>query len=171
MHCKIQKQPLLEVVENWSIPIDLSWSKTHQFYLLAENKDSFQLAYEYFVKALSLIDIGEIFMKEKSWDINKQIQDKLAAISDGGHYALKVTTFNNSLDSADVSIKVRFGHDYDQNRIESASLKQSLSNFRGKAIIFTWIDSTSKDAVMAACSSAFKDGMCEPEWNEKAIAP
>lgn len=184
MYCKIQNEPLSEIIPYWQVPIDISDQKTHQFYILAESEQEFKKWYDYFTKQLNLTDTGEIEMQRRSWSINQQLAEKIEEISQWSkeaiNYAVWVTSFNEVFnrkhpepqmggyfDSYDDKLmssysKSRFGHDYDQNRIESNSFRDIANNLRGKLVIFTWIDSNARDIVRTACNSQFKDGMCEP---------
>lgn len=174
MYCKIQNEPLSDIIEYWSVAIEASDRGTHQFYILAESKEDFQIAYEYFRRSLNLADVGEILMEGKSWSINNQLQEKIGQLNDSFlNYVVSVTTFNNAFqamqEGADANhpimnsyTKTRFGHDYDQDRVESKKMREILQTFQGKIIIFTWIDSNNEDAVATACTSHFKDGMCYP---------
>jgi hypothetical protein len=56
----------------------------------------------------------------------------------------------------------RFGHDYDQELMESRALKESLNDFEGKIVIFTWVDDTNPKITRVAMTSQFKSGAIKP---------
>lgn len=165
MYCVIQKKPISEIFDLWEVLLDFSVNKILQFYVLTESLEGFNEFYHFLSKELNLIESGEFVLKMQSTSLSNQIVSRLP-LSNKNH-SFVVKNFGESWNAKSEDDKnsysgSRFGHDYDQELMESRSLKKSLNNFDGKIIIFTWVDATNSKIVRTAISSHFKSGAIKP---------
>lgn len=165
MYCNIQKKSVEKIIENWSVLIDISSDKIMQFYILADNLEKFNLYYSLLSAKLNLIDGGEFVLCPESSSLYQEIRSKLPLAAQ--NYSFAVITFNSSWNAKPEENKNsyngwRFGHDYDQELMESRALKESLNDFEGKIVIFTWVDDTNPKIIRTAMGSQFKSGAIKP---------
>lgn len=162
MYCNIQKKPMTELIKQWEVLIDFSENKVLQFYILADSLEKFNQSYHPLPKELGLVESGEFELQEQSTSLHNQILCRLP-LSNQNH-SFTVKNFSDSFNAKpdDWYSRGRFGHDYDQELHEGRSLKEALRDFRGKIVIFTWIDTNNHLLVKTAMASQFKDGAVEP---------
>ena len=162
MYCNIQGKSVEEIIEHWSVLIDVSSDKIMQFYVLTDSLEKFNLYYSLLSAKLNLIDNGEFLLRPESSSLYQEIRSKLPLTAQ--NYSFAVKTFNDSWNAKPEQDKDyfnnrwRFGHDYDQELMESRALKESLNDFEGKIVIFTWVDDTNLKIIRTAMASQFKSG-------------
>ena len=161
MHCNIQGKSVEEIIEHWSVLIDISPGKIMQFYVLTDSLEKFNLYYSLLSANLNLIDGGEFVLRPESSSLYQEIRSKLPLTAQ--NYSFAVKTFNDSWNAKPEENKNsyngwRFGHDYDQELMESKALKKALNDFEGKIVIFTWVDDTNLKIIRTAMASQFKSG-------------
>ena len=161
MYCNIQGKSVEEIIEHWSVLIDISPGKIMQFYVLTDNLEKFNIYYSLLSAKLDLIDGGEFVLRPESSSLYQEIRSKLPLTAQ--NYSFAVKTFNDSWNAKPEENKNsyngwRFGHDYDQELMESKALKKALNDFEGKIVIFTWVDDTNLKIIRTAMASQFKSG-------------
>lgn len=165
MYCNIQGKSLDKIIENWNVLIDISLQKIMQFYVLTDNLEKFNLLYSFLSVELNLVNGGELVLHPQSSSLYQQIKSKLPLTAQ--NYSFAVRTFNDSWDAKPEENKDsyngwRFGHDYDQELMESRALKEVLKDFEGKIVIFTWVNDADPRITRTAMASQFKSGAIEP---------
>ena len=163
--CNIQGKSVEEIIEHWSVLIDVSSDKIMQFYVLTDSLEKFNFYYSLLSAKLNLIDGGEFVLRPESSSLYQEIRSKLPLTAQ--NYSFAVKTFNESWNAKPEENKNsyngwRFGHDYDQELMESRALKESLNDFEGKIVIFTWVDDTNPKITRVAMTSQFKSGAIKP---------
>ena len=161
MYCNIQGKSVEEIIKHWSVLIDISPGKIMQFYILNDSLEKFNLYYSLLSAKLNLIDGGEFVLRPESSSLYQEIRSKLPLTAQ--NYSFAVKTFNDSWNAKPEENKNsyngwRFGHDYDQELMESRALKEALNDFEGKIVIFTWVDDTNLKIIRTAMASQFKSG-------------
>ena len=161
MYCNIQGKSVEEIIEHWSVLIDISPGKIMQFYVLTDNLEKFNLYYSLLSAKLNLIEGGKLVLRPESSSLYQEIRSKLPLTAQ--NYSFAVKTFNESWNAKPEENKNsyngwRFGHDYDQELMESKALKEALNDFEGKIVIFTWVDDTNLKIIRTAMASQFKSG-------------
>jgi hypothetical protein len=162
--CNIQGKSVEEIIEHWSVLIDVSSDKIMQFYVLTDSLEKFNFYYSLLSAKLNLIDGGELVLRPESSSLYQEIMLKLPLTAQN---CFAVKTFNESWNAKPEENKNsyngwRFGHDYDQELMEGRSLKKALKDFEGKIVIFTWVDDTNPKITRTAISSHFKSGAIKP---------
>jgi hypothetical protein len=166
MHCNIQGKSVEEIIEHWSVLIDVSSDKIMQFYVLTDSLEKFNSSYSLLSAKLDLIDGGEFVLRPESSSLYQEIRSKLPLTAQ--NYSFAVKTFNDSWNAKPEQDKDyfnnrwRFGHDYDQELMEDKVLKEALKDFEGKIVIFTWVDDTNPKITRVAMASQFKSGAIKP---------
>jgi hypothetical protein len=165
VYCNIQGKSVEEIIEHWSVLIDVSSDKIMQFYVLTDSLEKFNSSYSLLSAKLNLIDGGEFVLRPESSSLYQEIRSKLPLTAQ--NYSFAVKTFNESWNAKPEENKNsyngwRFGHDYDQELMESRALKESLNDFEGKIVIFTWVDDTNPKITRVAMTSQFKSGAIKP---------
>jgi hypothetical protein len=166
MYCNIQGKSVEEIIEHWSVLIDVSSDKIMQFYVLTDSLEKFNPYYSLLSAKLNLIDGGEFVLRPESSSLYQEIRSKLPLTAQ--NYSFAVKTFNESWNARTEQDKDyfnnrwRFGHDYDQELMESRALKEALKDFEGKIVIFTWVDDTNPKITRVAMASQFKSGAIKP---------
>lgn len=165
MYCNIQRKSVEEIIEHWSVLIDISPNKIMQFYILADSLKKFNFLYSFLSVELNLIEGGELVLRPESSSLYQEIRSKLPLAAQ--NYSFAVKTFNSSWNAKPEENKNsyngwRFGHDYDQELMEGGALKKALKEFEGKIVIFTWVDDTNPKIIRTAMGSQFKSGAIEP---------
>jgi hypothetical protein len=161
MYCNIQGKSVEEIIKHWSVLIDISPGKIMQFYILNDSLEKFNLYYSLLSAKLNLIDNGEFLLRPESSSLYQEIRSKLPLTAQ--NYSFAVKNFNDSWNAKPEENKNsyngwRFGHDYDQELMESRALKKALNDFEGKIVIFTWVDDTNPKITRTAMASQFKSG-------------
>ena len=165
MYCNIQGKSVEEIIEHWSVLIDISPGKIMQFYVLTDSLEKFNLYYSLLSAKLNLIEGGKLVLRPESSSLYQEIRSKLPL--NAQNYSFAVKTFNDSWNAKPEENKNsyngwRFGHDYDQELMESKALKEALNDFEGKIVIFTWVDDTNPKITRTAMASQFKSGAIKP---------
>lgn len=163
MYCNIQKKPLTETIKRWSVIIDFSGKKIYQFYVLADNLDSFNEYYNLLSDNLKLIKSGDLALEMRSTSLYNQILRRMPMSAENHSFTVK--NFGDSWmerPEKDTYYRIRFGHDYDQELTEGKALKEAIKDFQGKIVLFTWINTNEEGMITTAIASQFKDGAVEP---------